>query len=328
MKQKKPIISIVVPVYNAEQYLRRCLESIVNQTYTNLDIILINDGSTDLSLEICRQYMQRDSRIQLFCQKNSGASAARNTGLEHMRGEYVVFVDADDYISLYFVESLLKQIQAYQVSIVMCDYVVLDEDRAQMDEDHFLPETVQSCSRLVSREEVYDNMLKEHEGVRFCVPWGKLYHKNIFCGVRFEEVKIYEDLFIFHKIYEQVETVCCIDVVLYYYVRSCNSVTRKDGITQINIEEADGLMKRLEYFHEQKKEKYVRMVAFEIMWIAFHVYNHSGEEDRSVRRKLKEVQNQIFQITKKNYWPFKLRLYMICPVLYHALRNCIHRSKI
>ena len=326
MVQERPVISMIVPIYNAEKYLRRCLESVVNQTYTNLDIILIDDVSSDQSLEICRQYVQRDSRIQLYCQENRGVSAARNTGLEHMRGEYVVFVDSDDFISKHFIEILLKQIQKYQVALIMCDYVMLDENKEQAYIENFLPEMTQSCSRLVSCEEIYDNMFKEHESIRFCVPWGKIYHKKIFYDLRFEEGKIYEDILIFHKIYEQVSMVCCIDVVLYYYVRSCNSITRKDGITQRDIERAYGLMRRLQYFHEQKQEKYVRMTAAEIMWIAFSVYDQSGGDDRFVRQKLKEIQKQIFVITEKRYWPFKLRSYMICPVFYHILRNCFSRK--
>lgn len=105
-----PLVSVIIPVYNVEKYLARCLDSVVAQTYQNLEIILVNDGSTDASGEICRQYGQSDSRIRLFTQENQGLSAARNTGLDHMNGEYIVFVDSDDYISVHFVRPVDKML--------------------------------------------------------------------------------------------------------------------------------------------------------------------------------------------------------------------------
>lgn len=319
---EKSLVSVIVPIYNAEKYLKRCLDSIINQTYSNLDIILIDDGSTDSSLEICREYVWNDSRIQLYCQENRGPSAARNTGLDHMRGEYIVFVDSDDFISLTFVEVLLKQVQVHHVPLVICDYVISDEavkpEKTGIFDDTSL---IGSRCSLINRKKIYDNMYKIHECIRFCVPWGKLFHKKIFCDLRFAEGKIHEDVFLFHKIYTQIPKVCCIDAVLYCYVRTLNSITRKDGITQIHIDEAEALIKRLEYFCEQEKEKYVRTTAIAIMWIVFFVCEHAGEDAQLVQQHLKRTQKRIFDITGKRYWPLKLRLYMIFPALYHLLRK-------
>ena len=123
MKSKTPLVSVIVPVYNVKDYLKDCLNSIVLQSYSHMEILLIDDGSTDGSGDICDEYAKKDSRIKVFHQKNLGLSAARNVGLNHMNGEYLTFVDSDDTISKFFLELLLKEILMYQVDMVVCDYL-------------------------------------------------------------------------------------------------------------------------------------------------------------------------------------------------------------
>ena len=110
-------ITVIVPVYNVESYLRKCLDSIIAQTYKNIEIVVVNDGSTDASAEICKEFVEIDHRIIYIEQENSGLSAARNTGLENMSGDYVTFVDSDDWIELDYVETLYKKITQYQADI-------------------------------------------------------------------------------------------------------------------------------------------------------------------------------------------------------------------
>ena len=114
-------ISVIVPVYNAEQYLNRCLDSIIRQTYKNIEILLIDDGSTDKSLDICKEYENKDARIIVIHQENKGVSAARNNGLEHAVGEYIAFVDSDDYIDTNMYQSMLEISRRYNADIVLCD---------------------------------------------------------------------------------------------------------------------------------------------------------------------------------------------------------------
>ena len=114
---QKDLISIVIPVYNVENYLNRCIESIISQTYENIEIILINDGSKDNSLLICKEYKNKDKRIKVIDKKNEGVSIARNIGVEKSSGKYVIFVDSDDWIEKTFVENLHKKISEYNVDI-------------------------------------------------------------------------------------------------------------------------------------------------------------------------------------------------------------------
>ena len=106
----KPLISVIVPVYNVEQYLKKCLDSVISQTYTNLEIILVDDGSTDNSLSICREFEKLDARVRVFSQNNRGPGSARNTGLNHAKGIYIAFVDSDDYLDKNIYKNLEKYI--------------------------------------------------------------------------------------------------------------------------------------------------------------------------------------------------------------------------
>lgn len=121
------MVSIIIPVYNVEQYLPECLSSILCQTYKDIEIILVNDGSTDRSGELCRAAAESDNRVVLIEQKNAGLSAARNAGLDRASGEYIMFVDSDDYVSPYMVETMLKSIE--DADMVMCRFCITDGDR-------------------------------------------------------------------------------------------------------------------------------------------------------------------------------------------------------
>ena len=120
--KETPLVSVIVPVYNVQEYLPKCLDSLIQQTYKNIEIILVDDGSSDNSLSICKQYAVRDSRVQFITQKNAGVTAARMNAFSHAQGEWIMFVDADDYVSTYIIESMLQFQQMYQVDMVSCQY--------------------------------------------------------------------------------------------------------------------------------------------------------------------------------------------------------------
>ena len=120
-------VSVVVPVYNVESYLEKCMDSIVGQTYSNLEIILVNDRSTDGSCEICEKYAGRDGRIKLISKKNGGLSDARNAGLDAASGEYLFFVDSDDFLELNAISELVSRAKAYEADVVVCNYTYAHE---------------------------------------------------------------------------------------------------------------------------------------------------------------------------------------------------------
>lgn len=188
------MISIIVPIYNAERYLKRCINSILNQSYTDLEIILVDDGSTDQSLDICKYYMHNDTRIKLIQQENSGVAAARNAGLRIAKGEYITFVDSDDYIERNMYEKMIGIVNQYHCDIVMCDCVKEFDNyteiythnirpgfynREQIEKEYFphllvmpdinYPPTISNCLCLFKN--AYDRNIYYEQGIRFSEDW-------------------------------------------------------------------------------------------------------------------------------------------------------------
>lgn len=186
------LISVIVPVYNAEKYLDRCIQSIINQKYKKLEIILIDDGSKDNSLEICKSYANKDDRIQVIHKENAGVSAARNTGIEAASGDYIAFVDSDDYIdeNMYF--NMMQKASEYNCDLVMCDcYKVRGNnksifthdirsgfyDKNQLYKEYFdkllmldsinYPATISNCVLLIRRNIIKENNLRYPEGIKY-----------------------------------------------------------------------------------------------------------------------------------------------------------------
>lgn len=127
------LVSIIVPIYNVQSFLNECINSLLKQTYSNIEVLLINDGSTDKSEEICREYCKKDSRLSYFYQSNSGVSSARNKGINYSKGNYILFVDADDYVEPSFVEEMLASLKINEVDCVQCGYKKKIGDRVHVE---------------------------------------------------------------------------------------------------------------------------------------------------------------------------------------------------
>lgn len=314
----QPLVSVIVPVYNVEKYLARCLDSIVNQTYQNIEIILVNDGSTDASGEICQQYAKNDSRICLFTQENQGLSAARNTGLDHMNGEYVTFVDSDDYISLSFVEILLKALLELKALIAICRFDIIDEEKAGRGT---LCSGAKANFRILSRDNIYNEIDRRTRVVTPAV-WGKIYLKSIFDGLRFDVGRLHEDAFIFHKIYDRIDTVCYTDTILYYYVQTSNSITRQEqNYWKRSADLLDAGFKRLEYFQDYGKKKYIRKAERHIMNTITGICDKAMVDDKKRRDMLSAVKDRIEQVTGRKKFFLQYFLFCLSPSLYWNVRK-------
>ncbi len=215
MNKNEPLVSIIVPIFNGEKYLDLCLESIISQTYRNLEILLIDDGSTDSSPEICDAYSKRDSRIKVIHKANGGLSSARNAGLDRMRGEYVSFVDCDDYLFRDMVEFFIGIVREHN-----CDLVTgasVDTRERTIAEVEQLPLEVRITTGTA--------LLYDREGFAVTV-MHKLYKSDIFNGLRFTEGMIYEDAAILVPILWRCKTVAVTNRKVYFYYLSPNSIMR------------------------------------------------------------------------------------------------------
>lgn len=238
------LISIIVPVYMTEQYLKKCIESICSQTYNNIEIILVDDGSYDRCGEICDKYKEKDARIKVIHKENGGLSSARNAGIDAATGEYIAFVDSDDSISSVFIETLYCLCKKYDCLISQCDFLFVDEDSICLDRQLNCKEEV-----ITGKEAIY-RCCKQPDAVKYNVAWNKLYKKELFQNIRYPEGKIHEDEYTSWKIFSITEKVAISNGYLYWYLQRKNSiVSEKYNIKRLDRLEAYQI--RLDYLLER-----------------------------------------------------------------------------
>ncbi|OUO46650.1 hypothetical protein B5F79_06530 [Olsenella sp. An285] len=196
MGRNRDLVSVIVPVYNVEKHLDQCLESILGQTYRNLEILLIDDGSTDSSLEIMNRYAEQDPRIRVFHKENGGVSSARNMGLETMGGGYCTFVDADGHVSERYIERLYCGLRKYDADLSICGYCsVAPNEEARFSSDHD-----KQMSWVIPSTEF--SFFENDCGSAHFVSWGALYKKSLISDLRFDESIFYSEDALFFTNYK------------------------------------------------------------------------------------------------------------------------------
>lgn len=220
-----PKISVIVPVYNCEAYVGRCLESILSQDYRNIEIIVVDDGSTDGSTDICKAYANRDSRVVLIRQSNGGLSAARNTALDRATGEYVAFVDGDDYIDHDMLDEYVMYLTSSPDAIAVSGfkYVYDDDDTiyAVMEKYRIL-NTEDALEKLYADESVFRNFM-----------WNKIYKRSLFNNIRFPEGQVYEDISVQYKLFESTSNIVVCPFCSYNYVQRKKGISRQYSLKNI-----------------------------------------------------------------------------------------------
>lgn len=218
------MISIIVPIYNVEKYLSKCIKSIINQTYKDLEIILVDDGSTDNSGKICDEFAIKDNRIKVIHKKNAGVSSARNQGLDKANGDYIAFVDSDDYIEKDMYEKMVNVMNKYDVDIVSCNYNHVNEKIEPffiLDKDEYINNKTELIEKVFQYKN-YDMIL-----------FNKLYKKYIWKDIRFPlGINLAEDLMMLYPTINLANRFYCIKEALY------NKIERREGLTNsIRIED-------------------------------------------------------------------------------------------
>ena len=212
------LISVIIPVYEVEKYIEKCLDSVINQTYTNLEIILVEDGSKDNSSKICDEYAKKDKRIQVIHKENAGVSSARNTGLDKANGKYIAFIDSDDYVDKEYIEYLYNEITKNNADISICGTIDIDENENVCKESKKIEKTL-------NLEETLQELLQEK--YYSSVVWAKMYKAELAKKVKFNEnLKIAEDFDYLYNIIKNLEkTRVNTTKSLYYYKIRTNSAT-------------------------------------------------------------------------------------------------------
>jgi len=236
------LISIIVPIYKVEKYLNRCIKSILNQTYKNIEIILVDDGSPDNCGKICDRYANEDKRIKVIHKKNGGLSDARNAGLEICTGEYISFIDSDDWVEKNYIEVLYNLIKLKNSDIAICNYIeIFDEKIKSLTEI----EEIYTYSNIDS---LYQLMGKN--GVNFTVAWGKLYKKTLFENIRFPVGKIHEDEYTTYKLLYISKKVSYTTKKLYYYLKRKDSITGESFNIKNRLDAIEAIKERIKFFND------------------------------------------------------------------------------
>lgn len=210
-----PLVSIIVPIYKVEPYLRRCLDSIVNQTYTNLEVILVDDGSPDNCPQICDEYAVKDRRIVVIHKKNGGLSDARNAGLDICKGEYVSFVDSDDWVDEKYIEILLDLVIKENADIAIGENIQTKQVVQK--------QNIKSITKTYSHKEALFHLFSQNH-LAFIVSWGKIYKRNLFSTLRFPIGKFHEDEFTTYLLFNKSKKISYTSIILYFYFQRPNSI--------------------------------------------------------------------------------------------------------
>lgn len=286
-------VSIIVPVYNVEKYVYDCIKSIVNQTYKDIEIILVNDGSTDSSGKICDDWKQNDSRIKVIHKENGGISEARNSGIDIAIGDIYVFVDSDDLICNDMIETLVFYQQKYDADIVQAPYMefINEEDINIVKKD--------IKSTVVTGIEAIKNIYDKNLALESTVVWNKAYKAKLFNKIRFPKGKIHEDEFTTYKLFYLSKKVAYIDKVVYLYRKRPGSIMDK-GFSIKRFQWLEAHEERINFFDENIQDNELIERAIEVYgnrimdyhYLLNKYYKKDKENANFLLQKAKKIKNR------------------------------------
>jgi len=264
-----PLISVIVPVYNVEKYLDECLESIVAQSYRHLEILVVDDGSTDHSGEMCDRWAERDERIKVIHQPNGGLSAARNTALDVMTGELVMMVDSDDVIHPQAAQLLLELLQRYDADMAIAHQLSFTSSEALV----FPTLQKDSRTRCYGKDKAMLAILYQH-GLTHS-PCGRLYRASVFKDVRYPVGKLYEDIAVIYPLMMKCERIAAIDEYLYGYRQRTSSITGYFSPRRVDIIDT---LEKLETQIEHENPQYLSAVRSRLLSAYFNILLLSNQD--------------------------------------------------
>jgi len=297
-------ISVIIPIYNVENYLIKCIDSIINQTYRNLEIILVDDGSTDGCPEICDEYAKKDKRIRVIHKKNGGVSSARNSGISLASGEYITFVDADDSIEQNMVVLLHETIVSKKSDISICNILNIEEGQQPVDIDY------QNLTRTLNSREALGDMLYQKNIING--PFAKLYKKYLFEDIRFQEdITIAEDLEANYRLFLKAKKIVTNSSKKYYYLKRQGSAMqssfnnkRMDGLSITKKILADASLNHCSLIKPSENRLFIEAVLI-LIALSSDKLNHPSEHVKCVNIIKRYNMNVAFDTKSKR----KVRLY-------------------
>lgn len=244
-------VSVIIPIYNAEKYLSKCIESVLSQTYENIELILVDDGSKDTSLEIMKSYEKKDNRVKILTRENKGQLQTREDGLELSTGEYVTFIDADDWIDSTMIKTMIEIKENYNADIVRCSYIDehVEENRHVANKPPF--DKVQYIGRDNFKELLYPIFINTHQINSI---WGQLIRKDLIEKFDLDKkIRIAEDLMFNLKLYQNINNIVFIPNNFYHYRANIESITNRKDVNSIKLKLQNVIKVYSEYYEYIKK---------------------------------------------------------------------------
>lgn len=273
---ENPLVSVIVPIYKVENYLRECVDSIISQSYNNLEIILVDDGSPDNCPKICDEYVLQDSRIKVIHKPNGGLSDARNAGIEVAKGEYLSFVDSDDVIHSQMIEVLIKPlIEDKSVKMSACQFLEFDDGK-EFDKNIEL-----KPSETIDFQEYFTKRI-------WTIAWAKVYEKSLFENIKYPVGRYHEDEFTTYKVCYEAKKVAYTESQLYFYRQREGSIMNTLSVKNVT-DTHDALKERVEFFQERKEDKVYAL--FLILYADFYCifFNTQKNIDSILKRWKKDL---------------------------------------
>lgn len=271
-----PLISVIIPVYQVEPYVVHCIESVINQTYRDLEIILVDDGSVDKSGEICDLYAERDERIRVIHQENRGLSEARNKGIEVSRGEYLSFIDGDDWVDKRFINVMYEISTKTGCDIVQCNFQKTVDDRLYEDE--------REGNYTVYSSDEFSIATYTLLSWKCNVAWNKLYKASLFDGIRYPAGKIHEDEFTTYRLVWEAGRIAVTHTKLYFYRQRTDSIMGSEYSLK-RLDAGEAYRKREAFYQEKGKAEILNLVRTAYWeWIRWQIplvrnYGENAEEE-------------------------------------------------
>lgn len=300
---EKSLVSVIVPIYKVEKYLEKCIQSVLKQNYTNLEIILVDDGSPDSCGEICDSYSSIDSRIRVIHKNNGGLSDARNVGIDAATGEYLVFVDSDDYVHPQMISILYDGIVKNAAELSVCGIKNVEENESVFCTD----EVVDKWIVLENDKEKLEYALGTETTTVFTVAWNKMYHKRLFEKERYPVGVIHEDEFTTYKMVHEAKRIAYTDTELYFYVQRANSIMSTEFNIK-NLSVLDAYEERLDRYSKEEMLDWYEKILF--LYRIF-LYRSRKKIDENA-----EIDNTILDKYFKSYRRSVLNLVWILPISY------------
>ena len=316
--ENKPKVSIIVPVYNVRKYLEDALLSVIHQTYKNLEIIIIDDGSNDGSEIICDEYVRKDNRIKVIHQKNGGLSAARNTGLDNATGEFIAFIDSDDIFHPEMIQRMLYSMLFYKADCVICRFIPFNANKKIKYKNAITKK--KNNGKFYSRTDILKAVANDKIE---CYVWNKLYKKKLFENIKYPVGQNYEDLYIIFEILDKVKNIFILDDVLIFYRKHYKSI-----ISTYSLKNFQDLQKAHNKFEQYVKNHTPEIFTKEELknlnnrWLNLLLYKYAQILHKNIAEKkellvwFKErINEQISQYEIKEY---SLETQLICHILFNA----------